>query len=158
LQRMDLSLAADGEGARAELERLRQSGILTSERADAADIRAVTRFGRSALCRRLLGAEELRREFRFTLLADASDYLDGAPEGERLLLQGVVDCFIVENGGITVIDYKTDRVTAAEAPERAISYAPQLEAYARALERIRGLPVREKLVYFLTPGVCVTLP
>lgn len=157
LQRMDLALAADGDGARAELERLRRDGILTPEQAAAADIRAVTRFGKSALCRRLLGAEELRREFRFTLLAEAADYLDGAPGGERLLLQGVVDCFFVENGGITVIDYKTDRVTAAGAPERAVSYAAQLETYARALERIRGLPVREKLVYFLTPGVCVRL-
>ena len=157
LQRMDLSLAADGAGVRAELERLRQSGILTPEQAAAADVRAVTRFGKSELCRRLLLAEELRREFRFTLLAEASDYIDGAPEGERLLLQGVVDCFIVENGGITVIDYKTDRVTAGEAPGRAGTYAAQLETYARALERIRGLPVREKLVYFLTPGVCVRI-
>lgn len=156
LQHMDLRLAADEGTARAELERLRSLGILTAEQAAAADIRAVTRFGRSGLCRRLLAAQELRREFRFTLLAEASDYFD-APPGERLLMQGVVDCFIVENGGITVIDYKTDRVSAAEAPGRAKSYAPQLETYARALERIRKLPVREKLVYFLTPGVCCKL-
>lgn len=153
LQHMDLSRAADEQGVHAELERLSASGILTRVQAQAADIRSVMRFGASALCRRLLSAQEMRREFRFTLLAEASDYFD-APAGERLLLQGVVDCFIVEDGHITVIDYKTDRVSAAEAAERAQVYAGQLNAYAAALERIRKLPVSQKLVYFLTPGIC----
>ena len=156
LQHIDLRSAADAGAVRAELERLGSLGILTGEQVRAADAGAVVRFGRSPLCRRILSAQELRREFRFTVLDDASDYFD-VPPGERLLLQGVVDCFIVEDGGITVIDYKTDRVSPEEAAGRARAYAPQLDAYARALERIRGLPVREKIVYFLTPGVCFSL-
>ena len=156
LQHIDLRRAADAAAVRAELERLGNCGILTSEQVRAADVGAVTRFGQSELCRRILSAQEVRREFRFTVLADASEYFD-VPGGEHLLMQGVVDCFIVEDGGITVIDYKTDRVSADEAAERARVYAPQLDAYARALERIRGLPVREKIVYFLTPGLAFVL-
>lgn len=153
LQHMDLRRASDERAVRAELERLSACGILTRAQAQEADVRAVTRFGASALCQRLLSAQEMRREFRFTLLAEAADYFD-APAGERLLLQGVVDCFIVEDGRITVIDYKTDRVSADEAAARAQVYAAQLGAYAAALERIRKLPVHRKLVYFLTPGIC----
>ena len=67
--------------------------------------------------------------------------------------QGVVDCFFVENGGVTVLDYKTDRLTAAEAPARAERYRGQLRAYARALGRILGLPVRRCALWFLRPGV-----
>ena len=153
LKHMDLRRASDERAVRAELERLSACGILTRAQAQEADVRAVTRFGASALCQRLLSAQEMRREFRFTLLAEAADYFD-APAGERLLLQGVVDCFIVEDGRITVIDYKTDRVSADEAAARAQVYAAQLGAYAAALERIRKLPVHRKLVYFLTPGIC----
>ena len=157
LQYLDLARTGSEEGLRRELRRLTECGLLTPEQAACADTGALLRFARSALCRRILAAEVCRREFRFTLLAEAADYFD-APAGEKLLLQGVVDCFIVEDGAITVIDYKTDRVTPDEVPARAAHYAPQLRAYAAALERICALPVRQCLLYFLTPGVEYPLP
>ena len=157
LQHLDLALACSEDGMRQELDRLAGLGLLTPEQCACADTGALLRFARSALCKRILAADEYRREFRFTLLAEAADYFD-APAGEKLLLQGVVDCFIVEDGAITVIDYKTDRVTTDEIPERAAHYAPQLRTYAEALGRICALPVRQCLLYFLTPGVEYPLP
>ena len=98
-------------------------------------------------------AERCWREFRFSLLTDLKPLLPGAPEGEQALLQGVVDCCIEENGALTVVDYKTDRVE--EEPEiraRAEYYRTQLDLYAQALQRIFGMPVREKILYFLHSG------
>ena len=40
---------------------------------------------------------------------------------------------------------------------RAESYRIQLDTYAYALRRIFGLPVRERILYFLRPGRSVTL-
>ena len=157
LQHLDLSLAGSEDGLQGELRRLSWRGLLTPEQAACVDTGALLRFARSALCKRILAADDCRREFRFTLLAEAADYFD-APAGEKLLLQGVVDCFIVEDGAITIIDYKTDRVTSDEIPARAVHYAPQLRAYAAALGRICSLPVRQCLLYFLTPGVEYPLP
>ncbi|NCC69177.1 MAG: hypothetical protein EOM14_13485, partial [Clostridia bacterium] len=81
------------------------------------------------------------------------------PEGgdDELLLQGVVDCFIEEDGRLTVIDYKTDSVAAENVPSRAEFYKSQLFAYARALRRITGKPVKECILYFLRPKTAFTL-
>ena len=101
--------------------------------------------------------ESLRREFRFSLLCDAAA-LFGEAAGEELLLQGVVDCFLEEPDGLTVIDYKTDRLKSrAEAEKRAALYRGQLAAYATALERITGRPVKERILYFLSVGEAVSL-
>lgn len=153
LQYMDFGKAADENSVRSELNRLTRSGHLTPEQAQAVDIHAVIRFGTSPLCRRILSADQVRREFRFTLLVNAKDYFDVCTE-DAMLMQGVVDCFIVEKGEITVIDYKTDRISPEEMPARAVHYSSQLRAYARALERICTMPVTGCLLYFLSIGQC----
>ena len=73
-------------------------------------------------------------------------------EGEQLMLQGVVDCFVVEPDGLTILDFKTDRVTEKTIERRAASYAPQLQAYAKALGQIYTLPVKRTLLYFFAAG------
>ena len=101
----------------------------------------------------MAAAKDLQREFRFRLLRNASDWFDGAGEDDRILLQGIVDCFFVEDGEITLVDYKTDRVTAAQAPARAEEYRVQMQTYADALRRILGLPVRRCVLWFLHAGL-----
>ena len=70
-----------------------------------------------------------------------------------------MDCFFEEDGQLTIVDYKTDRVkNRAEAETRAAFYAGQLRAYARALTRICRRPVRECALYFLSVGETVIVP
>ena len=78
--------------------------------------------------------------------------------GEEVLLQGVVDCCIEEDGELVIIDYKTDRVSGATLEQRAEFYAAQLQAYARAMERITGKRVRECVLYFLAAGKALSVP
>jgi ATP-dependent helicase/nuclease subunit A len=68
-------------------------------------------------------------------------------------LQGAVDCWFQEDGGVVIVDYKSDRVTAEEVPERAALYAPQIRAYALAMAAVTGKKVRETVLYFLRPGI-----
>jgi len=105
----------------------------------------------------LLRRGKVRREFRFTLLWDAGDVFGSEAEGEELLMQGVIDCLVEEDDGLSIIDYKTDRVNAAEAGQRAEAYRSQLESYARIAERIFGKRVKRKLLFFLRPGVSVEM-
>ena len=158
LQYMDFAQGGSLEAVQREIQRLRDARFLTEREAQAVDAEAIVKLFASPLGRRMLQAEEIRREFHFSLLCDASELL-GSGAGERVLLQGVVDCFIREGGALTVIDYKTDRVrTEAELQSRAAHYTPQLRAYGAALERICGLPVKECVLYFLAAGRAVTLP
>jgi len=157
LQHLDFSKTDSIPALRSELQRVAASGHLTREEAEAVNLRSVEKLFASPLGKKMVNATELRREFRFTLLANAAEYFDGAAADDRLLLQGIVDCFFVENGEVTVVDYKTDRITAEEVPARAEQYRGQLETYAAALRRILGLPVTHCVLWFLHPGEAFSL-
>ena len=145
------------EALRGERDRLTAAGRLGGPEAESVDLDAVARLFASPLGQEMRSAHDLRREFRFTLLSEAAEWFPEAAPEDRLLLQGVVDCFFVTEGAITIVDYKTDRVTAEEVPARAEEYRPQLRAYAAALERILGLPVRRSVLWFLRPGMAAEL-
>ena len=76
---------------------------------------------------------------------------------ELVLIQGVIDAWFEEDGGITVLDFKSDRVSPGGEAARAEEYRPQLEAYSRALSAILGRPVARRVLWFFATGVAVEL-
>ena len=154
LQFIDYAKAQSLDGIKGEIERLRASRHLSDRQAEAVDANAILRLFESELGRRIMSADKLMREFKFSLLCPAEDFFDGG-EGEKVLLQGVIDCCIEENGELTIIDYKTDRVRGDAIYERAKTYAGQLRAYAIAVGRMTGKPVKECALYFLDAGETV---
>ncbi|HEV7499204.1 MAG TPA: UvrD-helicase domain-containing protein, partial [Vicinamibacteria bacterium] len=78
------------------------------------------------------------------------------PEGGELL-EGVIDLVFEEQGGLVVVDYKTDGITPAQALAQAAHHAPQLQLYGRGLAQAMGLPVRERLVLFTSIGQVVAV-
>ena len=111
----------------------------------------ILRFFQSALGRKLLQSENVLREFKFSILSDGTQW-DPELSGEKILLQGVVDCAILEDDGITIIDFKTDRVTEETVLSVAHGYIPQISAYADAVARIYKLPVKRSVLYFFAIG------
>ena len=157
LQYMDFGKTGSLEDVRGEIERLRVQRFLSDREAAAVDAAAIVRLFASPLGQRMKSAPGLRREFKFSLLCDAAA-IYGVAAGEELLLQGVVDCYLEEPEGLTVIDYKTDRLKSrADAVHRAELYRGQLAVYASALERIVGRPVKDCVLYFLSVGEAVSL-
>ena len=83
--------------------------------------------------------------------------------GEPLAVARVGEKYIFETelaaaaDGLTVVDFKTDRVSGEEVRRRAERYRPQIEAYSHALERVLERPVRRRVLYFLYPGETVEL-
>ncbi len=152
LQYVDLSRTVSMDALRAEADRLTAAGRLREDERAVLDLRSVARLFASPLGTAMRAAEDLRREFRFLLLCNASDYAPAAAPEDRILLQGVVDCFFIDAGGITIVDYKTDHVPAAQVPARAEAYRAQMLAYAGALRRIFDLPVRKCVLWFLHSG------
>ena len=147
VQFSDLALCATEDGARAELERLREKHMLTPAEADSIKPGDIAALARSPLGKRMLAAKELRREFKFSILIPAGELLAGAGDDE-LLLQGVVDCLFDEGDGLVIVDFKSDNVTGFTQQAAVKRYAPQLAAYAKAMEKIFERPVVEKLLYF----------
>ena len=66
------------------------------------------------------------------------------PEGETVLIQGIIDVFFVEDG-LVLLDYKTDSVQSME--ELWNRYETQLNYYQEALQKLMQMPVKEKILY-----------
>ena len=66
-------------------------------------------------------------------------------EEDEVLLQGIIDAFIVEDDGIILVDYKTDRVKRKE--ELRERYQKQIMLYSDALEAILGKKVKRRVLY-----------
>ena len=151
LQYIDYAKTQSPEEINAEVLRLCAEGRLTQRQAGAVEPQCIQRLFASPLGRRIRNADAVLREFKFSLLCPAEDYFPGG-EGEKLLLQGVIDCCIEEDGELTIIDYKTDRVTGTALDARAKLYESQVKAYASAAQRMTGKPVKECVLYFLYAG------
>ncbi len=151
LQFVDYAKAKSAEGIKNEISRLEAKKFITPRQAEGVSADAIYKLFNSPLGERISNADNVMREFKFSLLCPAED-LFAAGAGEEVLLQGVIDCCIEENGELTIIDYKTDRVKGAALKERAEVYAGQVRAYAIAAKRITGKPVKECVLYFLDAG------
>ena len=134
------------EGIREEIKRLTERGFLTSEQAEVVDSQKLLRFFGSEIGRKLCSGIPYLREFKFSVLDSGGNY-DPALKGEQVLLQGVVDCALLEKDGITIIDFKTDYVIEETIPAVIARYRPQVDTYAEALLRIYEQPVKERYLY-----------
>ena len=150
---------------RAEAERMVKEGTLSREQADWLNFNSLLDFWRSDFGKRILANQQnVRRELAFTARfspAELSAELKAAApkemENEFVVVQGVADVAVILPKEIWLLDFKTDRVMAGEVAGKAEMYKPQLNLYARALERIYGKPVTERWLHFLACGVTAPL-
>ena len=147
LQYIRFECCEDISGVENEVQRLVQEGFLTAQQAGLIDCTQFGRFFATPLGAKLRGSKNVLREFKFSILDDGCSF-DAALEGEKILLQGVVDCAMVEDDGITVLDFKTDRVTDETLAAAVERYRPQVQAYADAMSRIFEKNIKEKCLYF----------
>ena len=63
------------------------------------------------------------------------------------MLQGIIDCYFEENGGIILVDYKTDIVKNGDTNSLIEKYKSQLDYYGKALEVTLEKDVKERYLY-----------
>lgn len=156
MQYLHFDACGDLASVREEIRRLRQDGILSPEEADMVDAPAIAKFFASDLGWQLRMGGQILREFKFSILDRGEKYAPGL-EGEQVLLQGVVDCALIQPDGITVLDFKTDRITPEEISATTEKYRPQVETYREAMERIFEKKVTHTYLYFFHLGELVSL-
>ncbi len=67
-------------------------------------------------------------------------------------VEGSIDLMIQnEDGSMTIVDYKTDRIQGELLDERAKGYEPQLAGYVLILEKL-GMSVRDAILVFANGG------
>ena len=159
MQYLDFSKTADREEVEEQIRRLEAERFIDHAQAEAVDPEAILTFFRSELGRRLQASGTVEREFKFTMLVPAAEYYpEAADSDDRIMLQGVVDCWFEEaDGTITVVDFKTDRVSEATVQARAEEYRAQLEVYTRALSEIMGRQVGKRYLWFFAVGEAIEI-
>ena len=130
-----------------ELTRLVSENFITAEQAEMIDVSVLMRFFQSEIGKKFASSKTLLREFKFSVLDDAEKYITGIAN-EKILLQGVVDCAMLESDGITIIDFKTDKVSPETIVSVSEQYSSQVKAYASALQKIYSLPIKAAWLYY----------
>lgn len=139
-----------------EIERMVQSRLIDEAAARSVDPGRILKFFDSALGKRLKTAEKVYRETPFTMALPASVLTgDGVHAGESVVLQGIIDCWFLEGGRITLVDYKTDFYN--EPGEIAEKYKSQIDFYAAALEKKFFKKVGEKYIYLFHKSDIIAL-
>ena len=121
---------------------------LTEEYAKAVSLPKILNFLEQELAYRMWRAQEqglLYREQPFVLGIDAKRLDQNLPEGEKVLIQGIIDVFFIENGEIVLLDYKTDVIDSLEALWNR--YNVQIQYYEEALTKLMQMPVKERILY-----------
>ena len=144
------------DGVESEIRRLAEAGLITSEQAQMVRPQVIVRFFESEIGKKLLAGCDHLREFKFSILDDGRNFGPGL-DGEQVLLQGVVDLALLEESGITVVDFKTDFATSENLQQLVDRYRPQVETYAGAMERIYGKSVKAAYLYFFHMDIFVEI-
>ena len=147
MQYLDLAVCMDPDGLEGELRRLVEQRFISQKQAEMIRPEMISNFLRTPLGERIAMSDHVIREFKFSILVDGGQY-DPDCTGEEILLQGVVDCALIEDDGIILLDFKTDRVTDDTVDAVAAGYRQQVKTYADALRRIYGKRVKEAYLYF----------
>ena len=142
----------DAESLKNRLEEFLQretvSLRLTEEYAKAVSLPKIFNFLEQELAYRMWRAQEqglLYREQPFVLGIDAKRLDPDLPEGEKVLIQGIIDVFFIEDGEIVLLDYKTDVIDSLETLWNR--YNVQIQYYEEALTKLMQMPVKERILY-----------
>ena len=130
------------------LQRETVSLRLTEEYAKAVSLPKIFNFLEQELAYRMWRAQEqglLYREQPFVLGIDAKRLDPDLPEGEKVLIQGIIDVFFIEDGEIVLLDYKTDVIDSLETLWNR--YNVQIQYYEEALTKLIQMTVKERILY-----------
>ena len=103
-------------------------------------------FAQSDLFKRIREAETIKREISFNLNIPIKEiYNLGNDVNDKIMLQGIIDLYFIENDEIVLVDYKTDNLD--DEKEFIKRYTTQLKYYKLALKKITGMNVKEAIIY-----------
>lgn len=151
MQHVPLDGPISAEGIRDMMDRMIGKQLLTAKQAEAIDPLSILAFYDSELGRRLLNADWAKREVPFSCMFPAGRVYarpDDQLAGEPILIQGVIDCLFQDERGLTLLDYKTDRIVKDGLAKAAERHRFQLELYAEAVALTLGRKVDELYLYF----------
>ena len=157
-------------GSESELKRLVGESFISEDDAERVRLDEIELFRKSELFKKMRSAKGLWRELRFNIRLPAEAFTNdpdrlAAISGRKILVQGVIDCIMEnESGELSIIDYKTDRLTAQELQNEALAkekltvrHAQQLSYYRCAVTKMFGKEPTKIEIYSLPLGKTIEI-
>lgn len=154
-EKLDFSRAGEAGYIDSLISHLITNEFISEEEAKYIDTAKISMLTSSSLGKRMAAAHSsgrLYREKPFNRVIEV--------DGTEGLVQGVIDCFFVEEGEegnkyLVLVDYKTTGISNHE--ELKSMYKVQTDIYAEALSEAYGLPVQEAYLYLTNTGETVKM-
>lgn len=135
---------------KAEINKLCDENILSTEEKNLIDENQIKKFTESDLFESIMNSDNFYREYQFAVNIEAKDLYEDVKSDDTLFVQGVFDAVIENADGIIILDYKTD--FAKTSQELIDKYKEQIEIYGLAAEKIWDKKVIKKYLYSFRLG------
>lgn len=138
------------------LEEMIAGGYMTKQERKVLDSRKFVTFLSTDIGKRMAQAHhegKLRLEQPFMMGLPAREIYPEQESDAMIMVQGIIDAFFFQGEDIVLVDYKTDSVQAGQEEELVKKYKAQLDYYAKALERLTGRRVTERIIYSFVLGM-----
>ena len=147
IQKLDFTKIYSQETIKQLIQELIASKIINENQAKYIDVQKILKFTKSDIYMDLQNAKEIYKEQPFYLYVSADEiYKNGI--GEKILVQGIIDLYCInQEGNAVLVDYKTDFVADNNEQELVDKYKGQLSIYKRALEQALKKPVEAAYIY-----------
>ncbi len=158
MQHLNLEESRNMEALEKQKQAMVSRGLLREEEAKSLELKKVEAFINSSLGERMKKADNLHREQPFNIwkkAEDLSDELSGCQD--KVLIQGMIDCYFEEDGQWVLVDYKSDYLWDGNREQLLEAYRPQLKLYKEALETITDKRVKESYIHFFYTGESIDI-
>jgi len=140
MERVDF---ADGEGVEGVAEEVVRDLDLPPDKAQELTGMA-EKFLTSPFAERVLACKRIFKELPFSVKIEE--------EGKALLMEGSIDLVLEEDGGLVLVDYKTDKLRGRKGEEIVQGYKEQMDNYGKAVRRATGREVKEIGIWLARSG------
>lgn len=149
LQHLDLNNVDSEDHIHNQVEFMVARELITEEEAKVVNVEKILNYFNSSIGKRMLMAKNVYRESPFIIEKSATDVIKESSEEleEKLLVQGIIDCYFEEEDGFVLVDYKNDIVLNGDVHSVVAKYEVQLSLYKEALERVTERKVKETYLY-----------
>ncbi len=129
------------------IQGLVDNGELTVEEANSVDPSYITGFYSSEIGKRVLKSNRVFREAPFEVEVPLNQITD-IDSDEKIILQGIIDCYFYEDDKVVLVDYKSDFYDNIE--EIKEKYRQQIQLYKIAIEKITKKTVKNQILYLFS--------
>ncbi len=158
MQHLDLKKDVNIVGIENQIIEMVEKKLLTEEESKVVNTAQIEVFFKSEIGKRMLKSETIKREAPFVTKKLAKDIIDGIKSDDKILVQGIIDCYFYEGDEIVLIDYKTDSTYGNGRIDYIVNqYRAQIIEYKEALEKILELKVKECYLYLFDNGSCILI-